>query len=142
RRISGPWKRLIEQPWKRWRSANKVWAIYLVLGNRLSETTIQSLSTARDLDLATVVVASDSEAINTFSPHYPELQCHVLCRVAGRAHLIAPGTPLPARRRATQSRSRIPIALLQELEQKAALRPLRPSLARLRRGYGNLLQTN
>jgi hypothetical protein len=142
RRISGRWTTLTEQPWKRWRSGNTTWAVYLVLGNRLPETTVQSLATARDLKLLTVVVASDSDALSAIAPHYPELQCHVLYRIAGRASLIAPGSPLPARRRAQQSPTRIPLALIEELEGQASLRLLRASLARLRRGYSKLLGAN
>src|ERR1039457_1682146 len=109
RRVSGRWKTLTEQPWKRWRSGNKVWAVYLALGNRLPETIVQSLGTARDLDVLTVVVAPDSDAISAVSPHFPELRCHVLCRIAGRAGLIIPGSPLPTSTQATESPSRIPI---------------------------------
>src|ERR1039457_6660922 len=93
RRVSGRWKTLTEQPWKRWRSGNKVWAVYLALGNRLPETIVQSLGTARELEVWTVVRPPDSDGISVVSPLFPGLRCLVLCQMAGGAGLIIPGSP-------------------------------------------------
>jgi hypothetical protein len=140
KRISGPWKSLTEQPWKRWRSDKTTWAVYVIAGSRLSDTSVESLETARGLGLSTVVIASDNDAISAIAPHYPALQCHVLCHIAGKPSLIAPTQLTAARKRATQSRSRIPVGLLQELERKSALQPLRTRISRLRKGYERLIQ--
>ena len=143
RQIRQPWKGLAEQPWKRWRTADSNWAVYLVVGDRLSESTIESIHFARGAGLRPVIIAPDNDALAAVAPHFGTVQCHVLCRIAGKGSLIGPPVAqVQAGRRPPVPQSRIPVALLGELEGQKMPTYLGRIIRRLRNKYTALIAQN
>lgn len=137
-----PWRDLAEQPWKRWRTPSGDWAVYLLVGNRLSETAIASIKMARTSGLGAVLVAPDNDALKGVAPHFVSTPCHVVCEIAGKGCLISPLAHRSGRSvKHRPSSTRIPLTLLRELANENAPLYLKRALSALARRYDRLIRS-
>ena len=129
--------RLPERPWRYWRASDSNWAVYLVVGRRVSEGALQSIAMAPEKGLKPIILAPSGQELEAAAPHFMNLQSHIACYIAGQGQLIPPPVlSQRAYRRPRPSLTRVPIGLLKELVQEPGLpSPLRRRLSRLHAAY-------
>lgn len=130
------WK-LPERPWRFWRASDSNWAVYLLVGRRVSEPALQSIAMTPGMGLKPLIIAPSGQELEAAAPHFMNLQSHVACYIAGQGQLIPPPLPFQrAYRRPRASSTRVPIGLLKELVREPGLPlPMRRRLLRLHAAY-------
>ena len=130
------WK-LPERPWRFWRAGNSNWAVYLLVGRRVSEPALQSIAVASSMGLKPLMVAPSGQELEAAAPHFMNLKSHVACYIAGKGQLIPPPLPFQrSNRRHRASSTRVPIGLLKELAREPGLpSAMRRRLLQLQAAY-------
>lgn len=135
--IRRTWKILPERPWRFWQAGNANWAVYLLVGKRVSEQALKSIAMAPKVGLKPLIIAPTSQELEAASPHFISLRSHLACPIAGRGQLIAPRPPFRrANRQTSIPRTRVPIELLAELAAEPGLpAPMRRRISKLHVAY-------
>src|SRR6185295_20236363 len=87
------------------------------------------------LGIQVAVVAPNSEALKAIAPHFGNRHCHVLCQIAGKGSLVGPVREPKKARTNPSPASRIPVALLQELQSKRMPKYLANWITNLKNAY-------
>jgi len=131
------WDTLPELPKSFWEASGNTWAVYNVVGKRLSNATRASLSAAKAIGLEPVLVASDPASLRAVATVYVAERPHFICDVAGTPHLVPPLPATPAAiRQLKKSSTRVPLHLLKDVVETNSLPPyLQKQVRQLLRTY-------
>ncbi len=115
--------RRVPQAWKFWRGSGSEWAVFVLLGEHLSQSDHIGILAARRARAIPVLVASELSAVRAASAFYRKFRPHLICDIAGRGSLIAPPSRLPRRCASGlhPAKTRISLDLFEDLVKNEAL---------------------
>ncbi len=109
----------VPQAWKLWHSAGTDWAVFVVVGERLSMSDREGVVAAYSAGLNPVLVVPSYEELAAIAPHYREMKPFLAFEIAGSGSLIPPpqaqSNSVATTAKGGASATRIPTDLLDEL---------------------------
>jgi hypothetical protein len=126
---------LRESPWKLWQANNETWAVYLLVGERLS-INADSIRRVAALGFKPAMIAPGNVELRALAKHFHTLQASVICDIAGRGRVISFIEPPVVEGNGHKSPTRIDRDILAEVAASRRLpRYLRTALRALTADY-------